>query len=317
MISETKIIAEFCQNHNGDLKILEEMVIDAAQGGATYGKIQMLYSNELTLRQQFEKGGTGPFERPYSAELERLSKLDLSEEDELRFIELCFEYGMIPMTTVFSHKGANRAFKNGFKSIKIASCDSTSFNLINSVSEFAEELVISTGGTTWSEIEELERFLSFRKIKNVTILHCRTMYPLELKECELWRMISLRRQFPLIGWSDHTLQSTGVAAAKCAAFLGANLIELHFTVLGANETKDGPISRNKKQIRDLNEFIGSSSTTRLRHLCDSGIPISEIIGSNRAVPSRLEIENRSYYRGRVASKNNKGATIHNWQEWID
>ena len=30
----TKIIAELCQNHNGDLKILEEMVHAAAESGA-------------------------------------------------------------------------------------------------------------------------------------------------------------------------------------------------------------------------------------------------------------------------------------------
>ena len=30
----TKIIAELCQNHNGDLKILDEMVSAAAESGA-------------------------------------------------------------------------------------------------------------------------------------------------------------------------------------------------------------------------------------------------------------------------------------------
>ena len=34
------IIAECCQNHNGDMKILEQMVYKAAESGADYVKIR-------------------------------------------------------------------------------------------------------------------------------------------------------------------------------------------------------------------------------------------------------------------------------------
>ena len=43
----TKIIAELCQNHKGDLKILKEMVHAAAESGAEYCKIQSIKSSEL------------------------------------------------------------------------------------------------------------------------------------------------------------------------------------------------------------------------------------------------------------------------------
>ena len=36
----TKIIAELCQNHNGDIKVLQEMVHVAADAGADFAKIQ-------------------------------------------------------------------------------------------------------------------------------------------------------------------------------------------------------------------------------------------------------------------------------------
>ena len=52
----TKIIAELCQNHNGDLKILKEMVHAAAEAGADYCKIQSIDSSELTHRERFDKG---------------------------------------------------------------------------------------------------------------------------------------------------------------------------------------------------------------------------------------------------------------------
>jgi len=89
----TKIIAELCQNHNGSLKLLEEMVHAASEAGAYYCKIQSMMSNELVYRNKFETGEYKngkiiTIKRPYKNELERLSKLDLSDDDHFFFIEL-------------------------------------------------------------------------------------------------------------------------------------------------------------------------------------------------------------------------------------
>ena len=78
----TKIIAELCQNHNGDIKILQEMVHAAAESGADFAKIQSIDSTELTHRSRFDEGlveggKIKVIKRPFKAELERLSKLDL------------------------------------------------------------------------------------------------------------------------------------------------------------------------------------------------------------------------------------------------
>ena len=80
-----KIIAELCQNHNGDIKILEEMVHAAAESGAQYAKIQSMLSKDLTHRKRFDEGlieggETRVRNRPYKEELERLSKLDLTDD---------------------------------------------------------------------------------------------------------------------------------------------------------------------------------------------------------------------------------------------
>ena len=76
----TDIIAELCQNHNGDLKILEEMVHAASESGAKFAKIQSMLSKDLTHRKRFDEGLVEGGEvrvrkRPYDAEYERLSKL--------------------------------------------------------------------------------------------------------------------------------------------------------------------------------------------------------------------------------------------------
>ena len=52
----TKIIAELCQNHNGDIKVLSEMVAAASEAGADILKIQSMRSKDLTFRERFEDG---------------------------------------------------------------------------------------------------------------------------------------------------------------------------------------------------------------------------------------------------------------------
>ena len=50
------IIAEFCQNHNGNNLILEKMIKAAKNGGAKFAKIQSILADDLTFRSQFEHG---------------------------------------------------------------------------------------------------------------------------------------------------------------------------------------------------------------------------------------------------------------------
>ena len=73
-----KIIAEFCQNHNGDFTILEEMVRQASHNGATHAKIQTIFADNLTFRAEFEEelfdknGKKISIKRPYYDEYQRL-----------------------------------------------------------------------------------------------------------------------------------------------------------------------------------------------------------------------------------------------------
>ena len=52
----TKMIAELCQNHNGDVGIIKGMVAAAAEAGADYAKIQTIHSSQLTHRERFDEG---------------------------------------------------------------------------------------------------------------------------------------------------------------------------------------------------------------------------------------------------------------------
>lgn len=314
-----KIIAEFCQNHNGDVDILNRMILEAKEGGASHAKIQGLYSSELTKRPEFEPENQkeGSLLRPYQAEFDRLAKLDLTLETESNFVEACKRAGIIPMTTVFTHLGLERALTAGFKNFKIASYDCASRALISRILPHADELVISTGATAWSEIELTSKLVSNEKKPHTKIafLHARTIYPTPLDKMNISRMLFLRYLGWETGLSDHSRPEVdGLISSKLAIHLGASYVERHFTVLARTETRDGPVSITPRELQELNEFSQKDSQTRYLELSAIKNLASITFGESELEIDDIEAINAKYYRGRVASLHDT-KQIYSWESW--
>lgn len=309
----TKIIAEFCQNHLGDTEILQKMISSAQINGATHAKIQGLYSDEITKRIQFEDP-KGILYRPFQSEYERLKKLDLSFEIEKWFVETCKSQSIIPMITVFTHKGVDRAREAGFKNIKIASYDCASIPLIERVLDFASELVISTGATFWDEIIKTAELISSKKNNNqeIAFLHAKTIYPTRIEQFGLARMLALKSFGYMYGLSDHSKpEDCQLLPSKAAILLGADYLERHFTVLDRGLSKDGPISITPSELSELSRFISLTKSQQRRDV--SFEEFQKVFLCDSLEPSDEELLNRSYYRGRVASKY-EGKIVYGWEE---
>lgn len=307
-------IAEFCQNHQGNRALLAEMIQAAASSGFSHGKIQGLYSDELVKREAFEDP-EGRLFRPFDRELERLEKLDLSMEDEAWFVEECIASRITPMITVFTHQGVERARKAGFRSIKIASYDCSSLSLIERVAEFADELVVSTGASTWDEVTKTAVFLRGleKSGKNVGLLHARTVYPSKPELTGLGRMLALRTFGLPVGFSDHSRpDDDGLLASRFAIYLGAEILERHFTILDKAATKDGPVSINEMEAKLLSDFAASPRSRQLENLTPSLSLLGTYISLDDLDPLDEELVNREYYRGRVASTFG-GKTVFSWE----
>ena len=101
------IIAELCQNHQGDRTLLKDMIQAAAGSGADYVKTQTIRADFLSHRPRFdtgiiENGITKVIKRPYQSEYDRLRLLDIDMEDHLWCIDQCHHAGVKAMTTVFT-----------------------------------------------------------------------------------------------------------------------------------------------------------------------------------------------------------------------
>jgi len=185
------------------------MIEAAAASGATHGKMQTIYANTVTYRPQFENGViqnkvVKAIKRPYKDEFNRLLGLEISEKETINFIEICKENGLIPMTTCFTRSHVNDLSELGFKSIKVASYDCSSFPMLRELKHKFDEIVVSTGATYDDEIAHAADILSG---VDYSFLHCVTLYPTPLEEMNMARMEWLKGFTTSVGYSDHSLVS--------------------------------------------------------------------------------------------------------------
>jgi N,N'-diacetyllegionaminate synthase len=313
-----KIITDFCQNHNGSFEILKKMIWEAADGGATHGKIQTIFAADLSFREQFEEGefdsegNIVTIKRPYGLEYDRLKKLELSYEKHSDFINECRNAGLIPLTTAFNITSIDKLRDLGWSSVKVASYDCGSLEMIKVLAQNFDELVISTGATYDHEIENTAKYLN-SIYKKFSFLHCVTIYPTPLEYMNLKRMDYLKNFTPSVGLSDHSLVAAdGVKASIAAIYLGAEIIERHFTVLPENETRDGKVSIRKEHVKELIYFSGLSDYERLEYIKKNIPEFKIMIGTKKRELTKEELLNRAYYRGRFCNKVN-GSQKFNWE----
>lgn len=317
MSNKVILIAECCQNHNGNPEILKRMINEAAENGADYVKIQSIRSKEVTFREEFEEGQSDKngkmlnIKRPYQAEVDRLSKLDLTPDQEKWFVEECIKAGVAPLTTVFTRSAIKDTKDLGFEAVKIASYDCASFPLLRDVAKEWKTIFLSTGATYDDEIAKAADIL---KNNELYLFHCITIYPTPLSELNMNRLLFLRKYSAKIGYSDHSEPAvTGLTACKIAIAMGVNSIERHFTILERDQTRDGKVSVTPKELKQLREFSSLDRREMVEMLNKETPEWTNYLGSLTRDLSDAEILNRNYYRGRFASVVN-GEYIYNWEE---
>jgi len=310
------LILEICQNHNGSDSLLKEMIHAASETGAKFVKIQDIHSAELTNRPKFDKGISKngkilTLKRPFKDEYKRLKKLDMRKNFISNFVKFCSLYNIKPMITPFTYESYYRIQNKGVKFIKIASYDCSSLNFLERIKSLKLPMVVSTGATKKNEIINASKTLGNNLF---AFLHCVTIYPTPLNKCNLQKINFLKKYSKNVGWSDHTLfERDGHAASLTSLLLGASIIERHFTVLNKTKTKDGPVSINFKEAKELVNYMKYDNKKILQILNDEYKNKWKLcIGKGGTNLSHIELLNREYYRGRFA-KFAQEKPNYNWQ----
>jgi len=138
----------------------------------------------------------------------------------------------------------------GVGAFKIGSDDAVNQPFLKYVAKRGKPILLSTGMCTMREIHESTSAILGEGNDKIILLHCITSYPTHPENVNLLAMESMIREFPGfdIGYSDHTV---GTTACICAAAMGAQLIEKHFTYDKNAEGPDHMLSADPKEMKEI------------------------------------------------------------------
>jgi N-acetylneuraminate synthase len=215
------IVAELNTSHFGNISIAKKMIWKAKESGCDCVKLQSWSSDTLYSKKFFNKNPVSKrFFDKYSLDNSQLKRLAIYSK----------KIGISFSSTPYSDEEVNflvNECKPAF--IKIASMDLNNHLFLKFIASKKIPVILSTGMGTIKEIESAVKILISNGQKNICILHCVSLYPLDTKIANLKNITMLRNKFKNIpiGYSDHSIGST-LPISSIA--LGACVVEKHFTL---------------------------------------------------------------------------------------
>ena len=246
---QTLYIAEISANHRGSKDLARELVIAAANAGATAVKFQTYKPETMTLNHE-------DFAVKSDHELWGGRRLyDLYAEAQTpwewhgELFDVARSLGLIPFSSPFDLSAVEFLETLDCPMYKIASLETGDHRLIQAVAETGKPLIVSTGATELEEIYELVEVIKSTGNKDLTLLVCTSSYPANPRDSHVNRIATLRDIFNCkVGLSDHTL---GLGASLAAIALGATAIEKHLTLSRADGGADGAFSMEPGEFATL------------------------------------------------------------------
>lgn len=251
-MNKVYIIAEAGVNHNGDIALARQLIIEAKKAGADAVKFQTFVAKNLVSlfapKADYQKQNTDTAE----SQLEMLQKLELSFEDFKHLSEYAKQQDIEFISTPFDEESIDFLNTLDMPFWKIPSGEITNKPYLRKLAGTGKPIMLSTGMSTMEEIAEaLEIFHDYLK-SSITILHCNTEYPTPFQDVNLKAMTTIANQFGVeVGFSDHT---AGIEVPIAAVALGASTIEKHFTL---DKTMQGPDHKASLEPAELAAMVNA------------------------------------------------------------
>jgi pseudaminic acid synthase len=242
------IIAELSGNHNRSKALAIDLIRAAKSAGASAVKLQTYTPDCLTIKGSFTiTESTSPW---FGREL-----YDLYEEASTpwewhqELFDAAHEEGIPCFSTPFSTKAVEFLESLGNPLYKVASFEINHIPLLQCVAETGKPVIMSTGGSTISEIDEAVNTLRKYGCKDLTLLKCTSAYPADPREMNLHTIPHMAALFDCdVGLSDHTL---GIGVAVSSMAFGVTCIEKHLTMSREAGGVDSSFSMEPQEFASL------------------------------------------------------------------
>lgn len=154
----------------------------------------------------------------------------LQPEEFAKLVQAIREASCIPMATPFDENSVDVCCELGIPILKIASSDYNDWILIEKIAKTKKPVIVSTGGSSLKDIDDLVTFFDNRHIP-LAINHCVSLYPSEDCDIELNQIDYIRARYPnhIIGFSTHEYQDW-TSSMLMAYAKGARTFERHVDI---------------------------------------------------------------------------------------
>ena len=244
------IIAEIGMNHNGLYDKAIELIDIAIKAGADCVKFQMRCLEELYSQDALDVS-KGDLSTQYTIGL--LRKFELSYDEYKKLAKYCHDNNIIFLCTPWDIKSADLIEKIGVSAYKVASADMTNYALLDHLCEKGKPLILSTGMSKKSEIDNVVKYLNSKKKKvKFALLHCNSTYPAPFKDINLNYLKTMSEYDIPIGYSGH---ERGIAVTLAVVALGATIVERHITLDRTMWGTDHAASLEENGMKNLVDLI--------------------------------------------------------------
>lgn len=257
-MNRCKIISELCCNHSGNIDTAKEMIKMSKLCGADYAKFQK--------RNPIKAVPTHMHNRPHPCPIHSFGETYLEHRQNLEFtieqhkeLKLYSEgIGIGYSSSVWDEDSALEIISLNPDFIKVPSAMNENYKLLDTIfNNYKGDVHISLGMISKKDKEKLYEYLGDKKDRIVMYL-ATSDYPVIFSEVYLLEIKELKNRFDRVGFSGHHL---GIAIDICAATLGCEWIERHFTLDRTARGSDNSASLEapglQKLCRDLNAVYKS------------------------------------------------------------
>jgi N-acetylneuraminate synthase len=264
------VLAEIGINHNGDLETAKRLIDAAALAGCDAVKFQKRTPDVCVPEDQKGIERDTPWGR--MTYLEYRKRVEFGEAEYKEIDRYCRERKILWTCSCWDVPALDFTLGMKVSFLKIPSAVLTDEALLNRHIDSGLPLVVSTGMSSWEEIERAAALL--KRSSQWMLLHCTSTYPSSAPEINLRVMETLREAFHCpVGYSGHEV---GLQISLAAVALGACMIERHITLdrtmWGTDQAASVEPQGFHRLVRDI-RVIEQAMGDGIKRVYDSEKPI--------------------------------------------
>jgi len=250
-------IAEIGLNHNGELSLAKEMVDAAKESGTSAVKFQSINAMKLIAKNAMDNKIDGFGFNNVNTVGEFWDKVGVDKAFHYEIKKYCDQKDIEFISTPFDFLSVDLLDELGIRRFKVASGDLTHYPLLKKIARKSKPIILSTGMASIDEIDNVVLYCKDNDVKDLTLLHCLSLYPTRPELANLNAISFLKERYRLpVGFSDHTI---GSHISVSAIALGATIIEKHFTIDNNLPGPDQKLSANpeifKRMVKEGNDVF--------------------------------------------------------------